>query len=45
MGARNHYLCVQFYPAINPTELQLFHMIFFGDFIERVLLHNINEKM
>ena len=44
-GQRNHYLCVHFAPDIKPTELQMFHMVFFWHFIERVLLHKINERM
>ena len=45
MGARNNYLCVHFSPDIKLTKLQLLHLFFFRDFIERVLLHNISERI
>ena len=45
MGARNHNPCIKFPPDIDPTELQLFHIFFFRDLIEGVLLHNINDRI
>ena len=45
MGTRNHNLGVYLTPGIDPTELKLFQLFFFRDFIEGVLLHNINARM
>ena len=45
IGARNHNACVHFAPDIEPTQLQLFQIFLFRDFIEGVLQHNANERI
>ena len=45
MGARNNNWCVSFAPDTKTTKLQLFQLFLFGYFIERVLLHNENERI
>ena len=42
---RNYNTYAQFILDIDPTNLQLFQMFFFGGFIEGMLLHNINVRI
>ena len=45
MGAKKHNPRFNFSPDIDPTKLQPFQFFLFGDFIEGVLLHNINSRI
>ena len=45
MCASNQNPCVHFSLDIDPTKMQLFQLLLFRDFIEGLLLNNINARI
>ena len=45
MSASNHSPCINCYPDICMTNVQLFNIFWFRDFLEGMLQSNINEEI